>query len=220
VSVKIIITSDGSHSILNETLNETYHSRHGAMQESIHVFIKNGLEFYGARKSTISILEIGFGTGLNAMLTLEYANRNGQAVHYTTIEPAPLQKDIWSNLNYSESLSLKAEFTKLHTSAWNEQQTISSNFEFLKISQTLQDVNLAWEVFDLIYYDAFAPSKQPSMWELSVLDKVGKSMKPGGALVTYCAKGALKRDLRSLGLHVEMLCGPPGKREMIRAIKL
>jgi tRNA U34 5-methylaminomethyl-2-thiouridine-forming methyltransferase MnmC len=219
VSIKIITTSDGSHSILNETLNETYHSRHGAIQESIHVFIKNGLEFCSAGKSSISILEIGFGTGLNAILTLEYAKRNDRTVHYTTIEPEPLQEDIWSKLNYTESLHMKEEFNKLHTSMWNEQHPISSSFEFLKLSQTLQDVNLEQEGFDLVYYDAFAPSKQPAMWELTLLDKVAKSIRPGGVLVTYCAKGELKRNLRSLGLHVEMLAGPPGKREMIRATK-
>ena len=220
MSLKIIVTSDGSHSVLNEALDETYHSRHGARQESVHVFIKNGLEFFSKTNRAVSILEVGFGTGLNALLSLEYANRHNISVFYTTIESSPLQEEIWSKLNYTDSVEMKEVFSELHRLPWNEEAAVNSSFRLIKLSQTLQDVALGVLAYDIIYYDAFAPSKQPAMWELPVLDKVAQSLRRSGIFVTYCAKGELKRNLRKLGLQVEVLPGPPGKREMIRVAKV
>jgi tRNA U34 5-methylaminomethyl-2-thiouridine-forming methyltransferase MnmC len=219
--ISIITTSDGSHSLLNADLNETYHSTHGALQESQHVFIKNGLDQVLAETSdAIEVLEIGFGTGLNAFLTLQRATEAKRKIRYTTLEVFPLDENIWSNLNYTSSLGSKDLFASLHHALWGVDQNISEFFTILKIKQKLQDEKLPRGVFDLVYFDAFAPNKQPEMWELSTLKLVTDSMREGAVLVTYCAKGQVKRDLKSLSLRVETLPGPPGKKEMIRACKL
>lgn len=220
-SLKIITTHDGSHSLLHEQLNETYHSIHGAVQESNHVFIKHGLDFVMQQgmASTISLLEVGFGTGLNALLTLQFAHSHKLAIRYTTVEPFPVEEAVWTTLNYTESPDSKVWFEKLHHANWNEWVSISPEFQLRKLKSTLQETPLEQEYFDLIYFDAFAPNKQPEMWEVHMLKKVVDGMKPKSVLVTYCAKGQLKRDLHSLQLTVESLPGPPGKREMVRAQK-
>ncbi|HEY3404991.1 MAG TPA: tRNA (5-methylaminomethyl-2-thiouridine)(34)-methyltransferase MnmD [Ohtaekwangia sp.] len=215
---EIIVTKDGSHSLLNTELNETYHSVHGALQESIYVFIKNGLDpAIQKNPDSLSILEVGFGTGLNALLTLQRAQQVTSKIQYTTLEAFPLTEDIWSRLNYAESLRLQEHFNQLHRAPWNVESSILPNFQLLKIDKTLQTVDLN-STYDLIYFDAFAPSKQPEMWTLDVLGKVVNLMKPAGIFVTYCAKGQLKRDLKSLGLNIETLPGPPGKKEMVRGV--
>lgn len=216
--IKIIITGDGSHSLLNEALDETYHSRHGAVQESLHVFIEQGFNYLLSKKKpeSISILEVGFGTGLNALLTLSEALKNELPVVYTSLETYPLGRELWEYLNYPDPYHLLKE---LHKAEWQRWKEISTHFKLLKLEKSLQLVELQPEQFDLIYFDAFAPNKQPEMWELPMLDKVVKTLKPGGVFITYCAKGQLKRDLKTLGLIVESLPGPPGKREMVRALK-
>jgi tRNA U34 5-methylaminomethyl-2-thiouridine-forming methyltransferase MnmC len=220
-SLKIITTKDGSHSLLNEQLNETYHSIHGAIQESNHVFIEHGLGFVqeNSNAPTINILEVGFGTGLNALLTLQHALIHNITIRYTSLEAFPVEEDIWSKLNYAESSESKNWFQKLHQANWNQWTEISPTFQLRKVHTTLQEVALETSHFDLIYFDAFAPNKQPEMWEVTMLNKVVAAMKPKGVFVTYCAKGQLKRDLQSLQLIVESLQGPPGKREMVRAQK-
>jgi tRNA U34 5-methylaminomethyl-2-thiouridine-forming methyltransferase MnmC len=219
--LKIITTADGSHSLFNEELNETYHSVHGAIQESVHVFIKNGLEYVLEKNSPLStsILEVGFGTGLNALLTLQYLQGHAKTVNYTAIEDSPLEEEVWSRLNYASLLNMEAAFKDLHNTAWGRQQALTGNFNLLKIKNTLQQAALSKESLDLVYYDAFAPSKQPELWRIDVLRKIFEALKSGGVLVTYCAKGQLKRDLSSLGLAVETLAGPPGKKQMVRAAK-
>ncbi len=224
VDVQLITTSDGSHSLLNITLNETYHSVHGAVQESAHVFIDNGLDYFIHRNSPkeISILEIGFGTGLNALMTLKAALNTDISVHYTTLEAFPITATTAQLLNYAQKLDFDNAnhyFEKLHNAMWEEEQLIEKNFSVKKLKQKIQDVHLSTSAFDIIYFDAFAPSKQPDMWTMRVLLKIEMAMKPGAIFVTYCAKGQLKRDLKSLGLMVETLQGPPGKKEMVRAIK-
>jgi tRNA U34 5-methylaminomethyl-2-thiouridine-forming methyltransferase MnmC len=218
-SLKIITTSDGSHSLLNEQLNETYHSVHGALQESLHVFIKHGLDFVAQNQKTINILEVGFGTGLNALLTAQSAKTNNLTVRYTSLEAFPVEENIWSQLNYVDSPESVALFEKLHRAKWDQPENISSNFILKKMETTLQEVQLERNHFDLIYFDAFAPNKQPEMWVQPVFRKVADSMKNGGVFVTYCAKGQVKRDLQTVGLEVETLQGPPGKREMVRAVR-
>ena len=218
-SLKIITTRDGSHSLLNEQLNETYHSVHGALQESNHVFIQHGLDFVSNKKSSISILEVGFGTGLNALLTLQQAISNNLIVHYTTLEAYPVEEEIWAELNYTSTAESKAWFEKLHHAEWDTWVDLSTNFQLRKLKTTLQQVSLEQDHYDLVYFDAFAPNKQPELWELPILTKVANAIKTQGMFVTYCAKGQLKRDLQSAGLKVETLQGPPGKREMVRAIK-
>jgi tRNA U34 5-methylaminomethyl-2-thiouridine-forming methyltransferase MnmC len=220
--VEIILTSDGSHSILNKSLQETYHSRHGALQESTHVFIRNGLDYFTATKSAeeIRILEVGFGTGLNALLTLEQSIRHHIKITYTTLEPYPLGEQVWKKLNYIRDRDdLKDFFYQLHLANWEVSETINPHFILHKTRRRLQELSPLPNHFHLVYFDAFAPNKQPEMWELEWLAKVVNAMIPGGTLVTYCAKGQLKRDLRSLDMLVETLPGPPGKKEMVRAIK-
>ncbi len=217
----IITTNDGSHSLLHNGLNETYHSIHGALQESQHVFIKKGFDFCCQQNNNtpIHILEVGFGTGLNVFLTVQASLKLSAHIHLTTLEAYPLPKEIWSALNYTASLGMPVYFDKIHESAWETEESILENFTLKKIHDTLQAVSLPLARYDLIYFDAFAPNKQPDMWTLELLEKISLAMKPGGIFVTYCAKGQLKRDLKSLGLRVETLEGPPGKKEMVRASK-
>ena len=222
--IEIITTSDGSHSLRNKELNETYHSIHGAVQESVHVFIKNGLMFFEDENhpSEIRILEVGFGTGLNALLTLKHGLGSKLQFHYTSLEADPITEETILQLNYPEILNFAEGtilFQKLHSAGWTQADSVLKNFVLKKQLGRLQDVALGDEQFDLVYFDAFAPAKQPELWELGMLKKVEQSMKPGGVFVTYCAKGQLKRDLRLLGLRVQTLPGPPGKKEMVRALK-
>ncbi len=221
-SLKIITTSDGSHSLFNEELNETYHSVHGAIQESNHVFIQSGLHYFieEFKPKNISILEIGFGTGLNALLTIKEAQQLPSLnFRYTTLEAFPLGEEVWSKLNYADELNLKDEFNALHRVSWKEEHAIGSNFQFQKQHIKLQDVFLKPFSFDIIFFDAFAPNKQPELWEIDALRKVTEALNTDGVFVTYCAKGQLKRDLKSLGLVVQTISGPPGKKEMVRAVK-
>lgn len=221
MSIDIITTEDGSHSLFNSALNETYHSVHGAIQESMHVFIKAGLQYRLSQSDAeqIHILEVGFGTGLNALLTIQHAIGLNSKIYYTALETFPLPETIWSKLNYSESAAANNHFKKLHTSPWEQWQAVAENVELLKMNSSLEIAQLPPNHYDLIFFDAFAPSKQPEMWQLSQLEKIVKSMKAGAIYVTYCAKGQLKRDLKSLGLHIESLPGPPGKMEMVRGSK-
>ncbi|HOX83228.1 MAG TPA: tRNA (5-methylaminomethyl-2-thiouridine)(34)-methyltransferase MnmD [Chryseolinea sp.] len=221
-SVKIITTSDGSHSLFNEELNETYHSVHGAVQESNHVFIQSGLHYFidAFKPKTIFILEIGFGTGLNALLTIKAAQQlPSLTFNYTTLEAFPLDEEVWSQLNYADDLKLKDEFHSLHSVLWEVDNRILPNFQFQKQHIKLQEVIFRPSSFDIIFFDAFAPNKQPELWEIDALKKVTEALNTNGVFVTYCAKGQLKRDLKSLGLIVQTIPGPPGKKEMVRAIK-
>jgi tRNA U34 5-methylaminomethyl-2-thiouridine-forming methyltransferase MnmC len=223
IGLKVIETGDGSHSLLNQSLNETYHSTHGAIQESIHVFIKNGLQFWREKNQDkdLQILEVGFGTGLNAFLALRESLNQKNKIHYTTVEAFPIALEFVAQLNYSRQLNFNSSekyFNELHQAEWNTAVDISNSFRLEKLEGTVQEMNFRDESFDLVFFDAFAPNKQPEMWEKPVLEKIAKAMKKKSVFVTYCAKGQLKRDLKSLGFNVETLSGPPGKREMVRAV--
>jgi tRNA U34 5-methylaminomethyl-2-thiouridine-forming methyltransferase MnmC len=164
-NIQIISTADGSHSLLNTALNETYHSVHGAVQESLHVFIKNGLDFFCERstQTPVRILEVGFGTGLNALLTAQRASAINRSIHYTTLEAFPLSSEIWSQLNYADSPEAKDLFLKIHAAAWSKDEVISTNFTLSKREITLQLFEADYSIFDVVYFDAFAPGKQPEM---------------------------------------------------------
>ncbi|MCH7409733.1 tRNA (5-methylaminomethyl-2-thiouridine)(34)-methyltransferase MnmD [Belliella sp. DSM 111904] len=223
--IKIITTEDGSHSLFLPELNETYHSFHGAYRESIHVFMLYGLETWEMRHpgaKPIRIFEVGFGTGLNAWLALVWAEQNKIPVLYHTIEPYPLEESVYSQLNYTDIdpmiMHFKPYFNALHEASWNEGVVVSEFFNMKKEQTTLQDVALY--PADVVFFDAFAPNKQPELWSKEMLDKVVDSMNPEGVFTTYCAMGQLKRDLKSLGMEVETLPGPPGKKEMTRAVKI
>lgn len=220
--IRIIETEDGSQSLYNEALNETYHSTHGALTESQYVFIKQGLDLLVERgEAKIHIFEVGFGTGLNALLVQEYAQRNPQlTISFTTLEPFPLSGSLIEDLSYDERIAgvSKDDFEALHNCDWNTSVSLLANFSLTKFRTTLKDFESSSN-FDLIFFDAFAPSKQPEMWEVALLSKISALMKSDGVFVTYCARGQLKRDLAGLGLVVETLPGPPGKKEMVRAVK-
>ena len=219
--LEIIQTGDGSSSLLNTVLNETYHSTHGALRESLHVFIEHGLQYFRQHfdQKAVHIFEVGFGTGLNAFLAAQFASTNNINIHYTSIEAFPLEKEIWSKLNYASGESESKLFARLHDVSWDIETALQENFTLLKKTGSLLQERLPTDSYDVIFFDAFAPSKQPEMWELGVLEKVIKSMKSPAVFATYCARGQLKRDLKTLGLKVETLPGPPGKKEMVRAIK-
>jgi tRNA U34 5-methylaminomethyl-2-thiouridine-forming methyltransferase MnmC len=217
--LEIILTSDGSHTLRNVQLQETYHSIHGAVQESMHVFIKNGLEYFFLqhRPKRVSIFEVGFGTGLNALLAWQFAMQYKVAVEFTTVEPFPLSEDIWSQLNYAKEDITRERFMRLHHAAWNAPLPLSEEFVLEKRRNSLQEWDLARQ-YNVIFFDAFAPSIQPELWNFESLKKVIVALHAGGVFVTYSAKGQLKRDLKTLGLTVETLAGPPGKNEMVRGI--
>jgi tRNA U34 5-methylaminomethyl-2-thiouridine-forming methyltransferase MnmC len=216
VQLEVITTADGSSSIFHHGLNETYHSRHGAMRESKHVFIQHGLlDSLGSSAPTLQVLEVGFGTGLNALLTWQAAREAVAGIFYTALETYPLPRSIWQALSYGADTQMASEFARLHEARWNETVVLHPRFRLHKVETALQQFETD-QKFDVIYFDAFAPARQPELWTLDALKRTTDLLKPAGVWVTYCAKGQLKRDLRQLGLAVETLPGPPGKREMVR----
>ena len=215
------ITEDGSHTLFLPGLDETYHSSHGAIQESRHVFIDAGLRYL--KKRNINVLEIGFGTGLNAFLTLLETSKNELTINYSTLEAFPLELSLIKQLNYTSELNLEKNvidlFNILHEVEWEVSQSITNQFNLKKYKIKL-DNYITNEKFDLIYFDAFAPQVQPEMWTLPVFEKMYECLNRNGVLVTYCAKGSVKRALKDVGFNIECIPGPPGKREMTRAHKL
>lgn len=229
---QLIMTEDGSHSLWMPELQEAYHSTHGAIQESEHVFIRHGLLhwFNHETKSNINILEVGLGTGLNALLTYLASLTKRVQIAYTGLEPYPIPDTHVRRLNYTTQLTqqasnssvrkdLQAIFERLHQGTATTFRRITTNFSFKGHYGTLQAFSAPLDTFDMVYFDAFSPNKQPTMWSMGVFQKVYQMMKCRGILITYCAQGKLKRCLKQLGMHVETLPGPPGKKEMIRARK-
>lgn len=212
----IVVTEDGSHSLFVPLLNEHYHSIHGAIQESMHVFIQAG--FNEIDKEQITIFEVGFGTGLNALLT--YMNiPEGKHVTYISIEKYPVQKDEVLNLNYAQMLNSSAQkvFEQLHTCEWGRVVPISDYFALLKIQADISEYHFNdIPRFDLIYYDAFAPEKQPYLWDFQLFQRLFEHCNQQAIFVTYCAKGQVRRDLTQAGFSMERLPGPPGKLQMLR----
>ena len=219
--LSIYNTSDGSNSISSKNYNATYHSIHGAIEESMHVFISAGLYYkhlLGGKK--VKIFEMGFGSGLNAFLTLISARKHKIEIEYHSIELHPIQAKLYKQLDYYKNIpsSSERDFLQLHDSEWNKSIKIDSMFTLKKINDNLQNVHLDSD-YDLIYYDAFAPSCQPELWEEEIHQKLYNSLRPNGALVTYCAQGKFKRILKGLGYSLDKLPGPGRKHEMTRAIK-
>lgn len=214
-------TADGSHTLYVPELDEHYHSTHGAIRESMHVYIDVGLRH--CLSTEINLLEIGFGTGLNAFLTLLEAEKLQKMIHYTTLELYPLSVTTAASLNFSDITdpSRKEIFRMLHTAAWEEWVPVTPYFRLKKHSMDLHDFLMIpqAETFDVIYYDAFAPEKQPEMWRQEIFDRLYAISRDKAILTTYCAKGVVRRMLQSAGYIVERLPGPPGKREILRAGK-
>lgn len=216
--LRLTTTKDGSHSLLNADLNEHYHSQHGALQESVHVFLRSA--FDRIQKSSVSILEYGFGTGLNALLTLHEAEITQKKIHYTSLEARPLNADITEQLNYAEKAGIDAKlFADLHRAAWNEVVEITPFFSLEKREIRFEDYIAEPHTYDIIYFDAFAPNYHPEAWSADVLSQCFEALKPNGIWVSYCAQGAVRRTLMSVGFDVEKIPGPPGKREMLRGRK-
>lgn len=220
--IQHITTQDGSSSLYQPALDEHYHSIHGAYTESMHVFIRMGLEpLLAQQKEHIRVMEVGFGTGLNAWLTALHSLDHHFMFHYVGLELQPLEQDLISSLNYTHQHphpQAKPLWEAIHGAPWNEPHTITPHF-------TLEKQEFDWTrhwptgTFDLIYYDAFAPNKQPEMWTPELLEKCYALLNPGGVWVTYTSKGDVRRGLIGAGFTVEKVPGPPGKREMLRAIK-
>ena len=217
---KIITTSDGSHSIQSGQFEVSYHSIHGAIQESQHVFIEAALYHKMAtQKDNIRILEIGFGTGLNALMTQLEADKNQVTIDYHTYEKYPISIEQAAALNYPAQLNTDTtSLQQLHTCPWETTIPLSEQFTFTKWQKDFVDIDTT-DYFDIIYFDAFAPNAQAELWEAALLAKMYAALRQNGLLTTYCAKGAVKRCLKSVGFTIESIPGPPGKREMTRAIK-
>jgi len=217
----IIVTDDGSNSIYSEQYGVTYHSRYGAVTESAHVFIAAGLRYKAVIQQEISILETGFGTGLNALMTMLEAEKRGLAVSYLALETYPVSPEEAKLLNYPTLLNAverAADFERLHTCPWEEEQIFNESFRFIKHHHPIETFRQP-DTFDIIYFDAFVPQAQPEVWTEAIFRNMYDSLKPEGVLVTYCAQGEFKRRLKRVGFSVERLQGPPGKREMTRGTK-
>lgn len=221
MELKVVITGDGSSTIYVPDLNEHFHSVHGAVQESMHVFIRHGLLTVPWLTGTLRVLEMGFGTGLNALLTFYATGSLKTNVEYQAIDALPLKKEVIKQLNYPDVLDyegISEFFLQLHNAPWGKRTRMDHRFFLTKLNARVQDVILDG-FFDLVYYDAFSPDVQPECWDQEIFTGIFNHMANGGVLVTYSAKGAVRRSLQQAGFRVERLPGPPGKREMIRAEK-
>jgi len=215
---ELLITEDGSHTLFVPSIDECYHSTHGAVQESRHIFIEAALK--QCNKSEIRVLEIGFGTGLNAFLTMVEAERSEKQVHFTSLEKFPVSIDKALLLNYPEEIDSekRVAFELMHTSPWNVEVQITADFSLKKIETDFTIYKFS-EMYDVIYFDAFSPEKQPEMWTEERFKALFLHCNEGAVLTTYCAKGMVRRAMQTAGFVIERLAGPPGKREILRSLK-
>lgn len=217
---KIIQTADGSSSLLVEDWGETYHSRHGAIQEAQHVFIQNGLSLF--QEQSVTVLEIGFGTGLNAFITFLEAEKRQLKIDYVGVEAYPILKEEAEQLNYVTQLDANqydAQFELMHASEWGINTAISEYFTLTKRQQYFNEIDDK-NRFELIYFDAFGFQYQPELWSVEIFRKMFEALKPNGILVTYACRGPIKRAMQEAGFSTRKLAGPPGKREMLKAVKI
>lgn len=218
---EVKLTGDGSKTIYIPDLDENYHSNHGAFNEAMHIFIEQGIRSFPLDKS-LRIFEMGFGTGLNAFLALIESKTLGYKIQYVGIEAFPVEEMLVNEMDYCSFLNWEntQDFKQLHFLSWDENHKIADNFSFKKIHQKIENYIPEKEQFDVVFFDAFGPKAQAEMWYPLVLEKMYTMLKPGGFLVTYCAQGQVKRDLKAIGFDVVSLPGPPGKREMTKAVKI
>lgn len=212
-------TADGSHTLFVPELNEHYHSTFGAIRESMHVFVDAGLNFID-QKGGLNILEVGFGTGLNTLLTA--IEKQEQQIRYRGIEAFPLENEVIQKLNFPQLIPYDGSdliFDKIHQAEWGKESAITEGFTLTKTHTKIQEADLPESNFHLVYFDAFAPDVQPELWTKEIFGKIHAAMKPGGVLVTYSSKGLVKQNLRAAGFTVKRLPGPPGKNHMVRAEK-
>lgn len=218
---ELIKTDDGSDTLFVREIGEHYHSTFGAIQESMHVFIEAGLK--KCSQSPITVFEVGFGTGLNSWLTALEAAKTNQMIRYITVEKYPLPPVIWEELNYPNVLPASSPelFRKIHEAEWEKEIKINANFSILKLSSDFTKFDYSGlPLFNLVYFDAFSPDKQPELWLASIFRKISDHCAPEAKIVTYCAKGAVRRSLTEVGFAAERIPGPPGKREMLRGTKI
>lgn len=215
---EIVLTEDGSHTLFVPAIAECYHSTHGAIQESMHIFIEAGLKH--CTKQEIHVLEIGFGTGLNAFLALLEAEGSGKQIYFTSLEKYPVEIEKVLQLNYPEELApeKRSFFEQLHTSLWNTKVPINLNFLLEKIEMDFTEFYFT-EMYDVVFFDAFSPDKQPEMWSEKLFKNIYDHCNAGAILTTYCSKGIVRRAMQTAGFKVERLAGPPGKREILRGCK-
>ena len=215
---EIIKTNDGSTTIHLPEWNESYHSKHGAIQEAYHVFIKNGFALFG--ENPLAILEIGFGTGLNSFITYLESKKNNQIIYYVGVEAYPLELEEAMMMNYSNQINVNESivFKQMHECKWEQKNILSDNFVLTKRKQFFQDIQDE-AAFDLIYFDAFGFRVQPELWSEEIFARMFKALKLNGILVTYACRSSIKNAMLSAGFSVEKLPGAPGKREMLRATK-
>jgi len=218
MQTELKLTEDGSHTLFVAEIDECYHSTHGAIQESRHIFIEAGLK--QCPKREIRVLEIGFGTGLNAFLTLLEAERSEKLIYYTTLENYPVEFETALLLNYPEELEpgKRPVFEKMHSVEWNKEILVTPYFMLNKIEADFTEFVFK-DNFDVVYFDAFSPEKQPEMWNEALFEKIYAHCNSGAVLTTYCAKGIVRRAMQGAGFLVERLPGPPGKREILRGSK-
>jgi tRNA U34 5-methylaminomethyl-2-thiouridine-forming methyltransferase MnmC len=218
---EIQLTADGSHTLSIPGMNVTYHSHHGAIGESMHVYINAGLQplLNHPAQTAIHIFEMGFGTGLNVLLSLQKAIENKQLIHYTALELFPLTANEIAQINYGPLLNMQDNFLQLHNCDWEKEIQINEYFTLKKIKGSLSDTDIPTTV-NAIYFDAFSPTVQPELWTQQIFEKMYKALTPGGILVTYCSKSEIRRNMVAAGFTVTKILGPWGKREMVRAQRL
>jgi tRNA U34 5-methylaminomethyl-2-thiouridine-forming methyltransferase MnmC len=217
----IQITADGSHTIHIPEMGVTYHSNHGAIAESLHVYIDAGLNYLleNQKFPVLNILEMGFGTGLNALLSLQWGKQNSIPIHYTSIETDPLNQEEYTALNYGSFLNMSHELLALHDAEWNLAIKINEHFSLEKQRIDLREFESP-KKFHCVFFDAFSPVEQPELWTTEIFKKLYTMLVPGAILVTYCSKSAVRTAMQEAGFRVTKIPGPRGKREMVRAIRL
>lgn len=219
INIQFIQTQDGSHTLYHTGVGDIYHSRHGALTESRYVFIDKGFHYFIPREK-INILEIGFGTGLNTFLTLIESRFTDTEVYYESVEKYPLDMQTVKQLNYPGILNdREGLFLKMHEAAWNKEHKITSSFTLKKVSDDLHYYGPG-KKFDMVYFDAFSPDVQPDLWSREVFRKLSGGLIKGGILITYSSKSSVQKALRDSGFQINKLPGPPGKREILRAVKI
>lgn len=218
--ISIVETQDGSHTLYNPKYDAHYHSIYGAIQESEHVFIREGLLPASTNLSVIKVIEFGFGSGLNVYLSYLFAIKNAVRVNYLALDNTPIPPELYKSLNYPQILEKGNDtlFYKIHEQDWNSTIEYSKEFCLTKVLQDFRDLETETR-FDVVFFDAFSPVQQSELWDIEMMNKVYRLLNPKGILTTYCAKGSLKRTLMEAGFYIEKRPGPPGKREMIRAHK-
>ncbi len=220
-SPRIVLTRDGSHTLYAPQFDQQYHSLHGSVRESLHIYIELGLRPFltGTTAEPVRVFEMGLGTGLNALLTWQLADAASRPVAYVAVEPFPVPEELARQLNYDQ-LTGHPGLEQIHKAAWSQPVELSPNFIFTRYHTTFQDYTTVGDYFDVVYYDAFSPDAQPELWTEELFHKVAAFTRPGGSLVTYCTKGNVKRALRNSGFKVKKHPGPAGKRDVLRAIRL